>query len=86
VVEGIIPSVPSPVTKPSDERLAKLPAGLSACNAVRKKLNRASFTAVAPKFLALLITNCCAREAVLDGKPGTLANANALSTVASSIE
>src|SRR2546429_9920234 len=44
---GTMPSVPSPVMKPSDGRSAKLPAGLSRCSTVRKKLNRASFTAVA---------------------------------------
>ena len=68
-----MPRVPAPVMNPSDERLAKLPAGLSLCSAVRKKLIRASFTAVPPRVLALLITNCCAREGVAAGKPGTLA-------------
>src|SRR5256884_7226716 len=69
---GTMPSVPSPVMKPSDGRSAKLPAGLSRCSTVRKKLNRASFTAVAPKVFVLLITNACAREGVVVGKPGTL--------------
>ena len=47
-----------------------------------RQLNRASFTAVAPRVLVLLITNCCAREGVIVGKPGTLAKpASALSTV-----
>src|SRR5580692_5417779 len=78
---GIMPRVPAPVTKPRDDKLAKLPEGLSLCTAVRKKLNRASFTAVAPNVLVLLITNSCAREGVVVGKPGTVAKpARPLST------
>src|SRR5260221_2201942 len=72
VVEGIIPSVPGPVTNPREERLARLSAGLSRCRTVRKMLIRASLTAVAPKFLVLLMTNCWARERVTVPKPGTL--------------
>ena len=78
----MMPSVPGPVMKPSEERVGKAPAGLSLCNAVRKKLTRASFTAVDPRVLVLLITNVCAREDVEAGKPGTFAKpANALFTV-----
>src|SRR5215469_8379667 len=69
---GTMPRVFAPVTKPSDDRLAKLPAGLSLFNAVRKKLTRASFTPVDPNVFVLLITNSCAREVVVVGKPGTL--------------
>src|SRR5262249_27190357 len=81
---GTMPSVPSPVIKPREERSAKLPAGLSRCSTVRKKLNRASFTAVVPKVFELLITNCCAREGVVVGKPGTLGKevGSALSSLA----
>src|SRR6266705_758375 len=79
---GIMPRVPAPVTKPSEERVGKAPAGLSLCNAVRKKLRRDSFTAVDPNVFVLLITNVCAREDVEAGKPGTFAKpANALLTV-----
>ena len=63
-----MPSVPEPVTNPREERLAKLAAGLSKWRTVRKKLNRASLTAVAPKFFVLLMTNCWAREGVDGGE------------------
>src|ERR1700693_4409000 len=85
-----MPSVFAPVTNPRSERLARLPAGLSLWSVVRKKLIRASLTAVAPSVLVLLITNSWAREGVTVGKPGTVAKAPvdvltlALSTVVSS--
>src|SRR5579859_1446117 len=83
---GTMPSVPAPVLKPREERLAKLPAGLSLCSEVRKKLTRTSFTAVDPRVLVLLVTNCCAREGVCEGKPGTLEKpGSALSTSVLSI-
>src|SRR5260221_7772241 len=71
VVEGIIPS-PLLLSKPREERLAKLAAGLSKWRTVRKTLIRASLTAVAPKFLVLLMTNCWARDGLTVAKPGTL--------------
>src|SRR6516165_11833876 len=61
-----------PVWKPSEDRLAKLPTGLSLCSTLRKTVARASLTAVVPIVFVLLITNCCAREGVVVGKPGTL--------------
>src|SRR6516162_6547052 len=67
-----MPKVLGPVTKPSEDRLAKLPAGLSLWSTLRKTVARASLTAVAPIVFVLLITNCCAREGVVVGKPGTL--------------
>src|SRR5256885_12339900 len=39
---GMMPRVPVPVMKPSDDRSAKLPAGVSLCIDVRKKLDRKS--------------------------------------------
>src|SRR5580765_7590370 len=79
---GMMPRVPAPVMKPRDERVGKGPAGLSLCNAVRKKLTLASFTAVDPSVFILLITNVCAREDVEAGQPGTFAKpANELPTV-----
>ena len=51
---------------------------------VLKKLTRASFTAVGPKVLVLLMTICCARLGVNEGNPGTLAAGMALKTLASS--
>src|ERR1700704_2108743 len=81
---GIMPSVPGPVMKPRSESLAKLPFGLSLWTEVRKKVMRASFTAVGPRFWVLLMTNCCAREGVNEGKPGTLAAGRAFNTLESS--
>src|SRR5258706_12827674 len=72
VVERTIPS-PLLLLKPKEERLGtRLLAGLSKWRTVRKMLIRASLTAVAPKFLVLLMTNCWAREGLTVAKPGTL--------------
>src|SRR2546430_15833763 len=71
--DGLMPRVPTPVTKPRSESFAKLDLGLSVVVAVRKKLNRNWFTAVAPNVLLLLMTNCCVREGVSLANPGTLA-------------
>ena len=53
---------------------------------MRKKVTRASFTAVGPRTLVLLMTNSWARVGVCAGKPGTLAPplGKALRTVESS--
>src|SRR2546423_538840 len=58
--DGLIPRVPTPVTNSRSESFAKLPFGLSVIVAVRKKLTRASFTALGPRVLVLLMTICCA--------------------------
>src|SRR6266481_1632868 len=81
--EGLMPRVPMPVTKPRSESFAKLPLGLSVVVEVRKKLTRASFTAVGPRVLVLLITICCARLGVKEGNPGTLAFGRALKALES---
>src|SRR2546423_7419026 len=81
--EGLMPKVPTPVTKPRSESFAKLLLGLSVVVAVRKKLRRNWFTAVEPSILLLLMTNCWVLEGVSLAKPGTLAF-NAFATVASS--
>ena len=56
--EGMIPSVPIPVTKPETGQARKAALGLFVVVDVRKKLTRASFTAVGPKVFVLLITIC----------------------------
>ena len=78
--------MPTPVTKPREESDALPPVGLSRWVEVRKKVTRASFTAVGPMVLVLLMTNSCARVGVTAGKPGTLAPplGRALVTVESS--
>src|SRR6266536_3190971 len=82
--EGLIPRG-VPVTKPRSDSCAKLLCGLSVRVETRKKLARNWLTAVGPRDLVLLITNCCAREGVTVLKPGTLELCpNALSTVESS--
>src|SRR5216683_8424720 len=81
--DGMMPRVPTPVTKPRAESFAKLVCGLSVTVAVRKKLARTWFTAVGPNVFVLLITNCCARDGVTLSKPGTLAF-SAFTTVESS--
>ena len=79
-----MPKVPIPVTNPRSDSFAKLPLGLSVIVAVRKKLTRASFTALGPRVLVLLMIICCARLGVKDGNPGTLAEGSALKTLESS--
>src|SRR6478752_8318886 len=76
--DGLIPRVPTPVTNPRSESFAKLPFGLFVVVDVRKKLTRASFTALGPSVLVLLMTICCARLGVKAGNPGTLALGMAL--------
>src|SRR5260370_29790723 len=80
---GIMPR-PLALLKPRSERFAKLPVGESLWVAVRKKIKRASFTAVGPIFLVLLMTNSCARVGVDEGKPGTLAFGSARAALESS--
>ena len=82
----MMPRVPTPVTNPSEASDAFPPVGLSRCVEVRKKVTRASFTALVPMVLLLLKTNSCARVSVTAGKPGTLAPplGRALFTVESS--
>jgi hypothetical protein len=86
VASGIIPRVPTPVTNPREASEAWPPVGLFRWVDVRKKVKRASLTAVVPILLVLLITNSCARVGVIEGKPGTLAPSwgRALLTVESS--
>src|SRR3954453_4622222 len=82
--EGMMPSVPSPVTKPKSDTLPKPAVGWSVITAERVKLSRASFTAAGPRSFVLLKTACCAREGVTVGNPGTLDAASGFVTVASS--
>src|SRR5216683_7406497 len=82
--DGFMPNVPTPVTKPRSDNFAKLPLGLSVVVEVRKKLTRASLTAVGPRVLVLLMTICCARDGVKDGKPDTLEAGRAWITLESS--
>ncbi len=69
----MMPRVPRPVTKPSEASDAFPPVGLSRWVDVRKKVSRASFTAVGPMVLVSLMTNSWARVGVTAGKPVTLA-------------
>src|SRR5579864_2943935 len=86
-VEGkpsvIIPR-PFELSNPRDASEAKPPLGVLAWVDVRKKVARASFTAVGPRVFVLLITNSCARVGETVGKPGALETPKACESVESS--
>src|SRR6476646_9517854 len=82
--DGMMPSVPTPVTKAETHILPKPAVGWSVITAARVKLRCASLTAVGPKTFVLLRTACCARDGVTVGNPGTFEPASGFVTVASS--